>query len=386
VALPTVDPQEPPPPARTSDAPPARSVRRARVLVVDDEVPIANTLRDLLSMEHDVVAVTSGREALEAVRRYDAFDLVLCDLMMPEMSGIDLYDRLREAHPGLEQRIVFMTGGAFTARAAEFLTSVDNRRIEKPFSLKVVERIAREMAGAADPEPRERASVFLNIDLGELPDEAEALYGCAQVANVACGGHAGDEATMGRAVDRCRAHGVRIGAHPSYPDREGFGRRVITMAPDALRASVAEQCARLARVAGAQGRAVELVKAHGALYHAAHADDAVAEALLEGARLALGQGITVIGPGGGALAAAAARAGLRCAREGFADRATRPDGTLVPRGEPGALVLDPAAAAARALDLIARGNVETICVHGDTEGAVEIARRVRAALDGSIGG
>jgi UPF0271 protein len=383
VALPTNDAPETPGPSRTSDVPTAPSARRARVLVVDDEVPIANTLQELLATEHDVVAVTSGREALDAVRTNPPFDFVLCDLMMPGMSGIDLYDRLREARPGLERRIVFMTGGAFTARAAEFLASVDNRRIEKPFSLKLVERIAEEMAGAAAEDASKSAKIFVNIDLGELPDEAEALYEYAHVANVACGGHAGDDASMGRAVERCLSHGVRIGAHPSYPDREGFGRRVVAMDPDALRASVAAQCAELARIVQAQGRTVTFVKAHGALYHAAHTDDAVAEALVSGACLSLGQGITVIGPADGALAGAAARSSLSYAREGFADRETRPDGTLVPRGEPGALVVDPSAAAARARDLAARGHVDTICVHGDTRGAVEIARAVREALDES---
>jgi len=128
------------------------------------------------------------------------------------------------------------------------------------------------------------------------------------------------------------------------------------------------------------------VKAHGALYHAAQTDDAIAEALLGGARISLGSGVTVIGAAGGALAGAASRERLPYAREGFADRATRPDGTLVARGEPGALVVDPAAAAARALELAALGQVETICVHGDTPGATAIARAVRAALDSARGG
>jgi PAS domain S-box-containing protein len=385
VLLPTSDAADAPTPPRGSDAPPPPGARRARVLVVDDEMPIANTLRELLSLEHDVVAVTSGREALDIVHREGDFDVILCDLMMPEMSGIDLYERLRHARPGLERRVVFMTGGAFTTRAAAFLASVDNRRIEKPFSLKVVERIAQEMAGSAAQQPRPRPEVLVNIDLGELPDEAEALYEAAHVANIACGGHAGDEVTMGRAVERCLAHGVRIGAHPSYPDREGFGRRALAIGPDALRASVADQCARLARIVGAAGRAVDFVKAHGALYHAAQMDNAIADALLGGARLSLGPRITVIGPAGGALAGATSRSRMSYAREAFADRGARPDGTLVARGEPGALVVDPAAAAARARELSTLGNVETICVHGDTPGAVAIARAVRAALDEARG-
>jgi PAS domain S-box-containing protein len=150
IALPTMDDAEiaaaeaPP----RSEAPASREGPRARVLVVDDELPIANTLRDLLSSEHDVVATTSAREALAAVGANGEFDVVFCDLMMPGMSGIDLYERLQLERPGLERRIVFMTGGAFTTRAADFLSSVENQRIEKPFNLTVIEGIVRDMARA----------------------------------------------------------------------------------------------------------------------------------------------------------------------------------------------------------------------------------------------
>lgn len=223
--------------------------------------------------------------------------------------------------------------------------------------------------------------MLLNIDLGELPGEEEELYEHAHLANVACGGHAGDESSMRRAVELCLRHRTRVGAHPSYPDREGFGRRRVTMEAAALRASVTEQCARLAGVAGALGAATPFVKAHGALYHAAHEDAAVAAALVGGALDALGPGITFLGPAAGELAAAVARAGLALYREGFADRATRTDGTLVPRSESGALILEPSVAAARASALVASGEVDTVCVHGDTPGAVAIARAVRGILD-----
>jgi PAS domain S-box-containing protein len=132
-----------------SEAPSSRNPKRARVLVVDDELPIANTLRELLAPDHEVVAATNAREALTAIARSD-FDVVLCDLIMPGMNGIELYERLRADRPGLERRIVFMTGGAFTASAAEFLASVDNRRIEKPFSLGLVEQIVRQLAASTD--------------------------------------------------------------------------------------------------------------------------------------------------------------------------------------------------------------------------------------------
>jgi UPF0271 protein len=223
--------------------------------------------------------------------------------------------------------------------------------------------------------------VLLNIDLGELQGEEDELYEHAHLANVACGGHAGDESSMLRAVELCLRHGTHVGAHPSYPDREGFGRRRVAMEAAALRASVTEQCARLAGVARALGAATVFVKAHGALYHAAREDAGVAAALVDGALDALGPGITFLGPATGELAVVLKRAGVAFYREGFADRATRADGTLVPRGEAGALILEPSVAAARASALVATGEVDTVCVHGDTPGAVAIARAVRHALD-----
>lgn len=227
--------------------------------------------------------------------------------------------------------------------------------------------------------------MLLNIDLGELPGEDEELYRHAHLASIACGGHAGDASSMRRALKLCLRHGTRVGAHPSYPDREGFGRRRVPMEAAALRASVAEQCGRLAEVARASGAAALFVKAHGALYHAAREDGAVAAALVCGAVDALGPRVTFLGPASGELAAAVARAGLVLLREGFADRCTREDGSLVPRGEPGALILDPSAAAARASALAASGEVDTVCVHGDTPGAVAIARAVRGSLDACRG-
>jgi 5-oxoprolinase (ATP-hydrolysing) subunit A len=223
--------------------------------------------------------------------------------------------------------------------------------------------------------------VWLNIDAGELPDEPEELALLAHVVNVACGVHAGDDASMRRLVRTCAASGTGLGAHPSYADREGFGRRPREIAPDALRAVVAEQCERLLAHAEAEGVRVAFVKPHGALYHAADADRAIAEAVVAGAVEVLGYDVTVIGPAGGALADACATAGVALAREGFADRGVGPDGKLLPRGAPGALLPDPRAAAARAAELVSSGLVDTVCVHGDTPGSVAIARAVREALD-----
>ncbi len=224
--------------------------------------------------------------------------------------------------------------------------------------------------------------MLLDIDLGELPDEPEALYACAHLANVACGGHAGDDASMRRAVAMCLKHGTRIGAHPSYPDREGFGRRTMSMDPTALWACIATQCKSLRTIAAESGATVRYVKAHGALYHDAQRSHAVAEALVKGARAGLGPFVRVLGPPSGALATQVHRTmNFEYLREGFADRAARPDGTLVPRDEPGALITDPAEAARQAVALARFGGVGAICCHGDTPGAVAIARAVRDALD-----
>lgn len=220
---------------------------------------------------------------------------------------------------------------------------------------------------------------LLNVDGGELDDEPAELYALADVVHVACGGHAGDDTSMERVTRACAAAGTRVGAHPSYEDREGFGRRAREVTPEALEASVAAQCSRLAAIAGRAGVTLASVKPHGALYHAAHADDATARACVAGIVRALGT-VAVVGPAGGALERAATAAGAPFQREAFADRGTRPDGSLVPRGEPGALVHDPAIAASQARALAARGDVDTLCIHGETRGAVVIARAVRDAL------
>lgn len=222
---------------------------------------------------------------------------------------------------------------------------------------------------------------LLNIDLGELPDEDEQLYAFAHVANIACGGHAGDEGSMRQALERCARHSTRAGAHPSYVDREGFGRRALDVTPEVLCAQLVEQCARLAAHASALGVPLEFAKPHGALYHAVNRDLALARAVVSAVGEVLGPRVTVIGPGSGALREAVGKAGLAYAREGFADRGTQPDGTLVPRGQPGAVITDPLAARENAVRLLRGGTIDTLCVHGDTPGAVAVAREVRAALD-----
>lgn len=226
--------------------------------------------------------------------------------------------------------------------------------------------------------------VLLNLDAGEHDTEPEDLWALADILSIACGGHAGDEHSMTKVVAFCVGRQrPRIGAHPSYPDRFGFGRRTLAIDPQPLRQSIAAQCTALARIAAAHGQRVGWVKPHGALYHDAARDLSVAAAILFGAREALGHDVVVIGPAYGVMREAATQCGLQYLSEGFADRATLADGTLVPRSEPNALITDPEAAAARARELV--GRVDTICVHADTPNALAIARTVRAALDAHEG-
>lgn len=223
--------------------------------------------------------------------------------------------------------------------------------------------------------------VDLNVDLGELPGEPVELYSLATVVNIACGGHAGDKASMARALSFAMARGARAAAHPSYPDREGFGRVALDLPAEEIARAVEEQCAALQAIARRIGYPVAIVKAHGALYHEAAKRPEVARALLDGATRGLGtKELSVVGPPRGALLEEALSRGLRHAREGFADRAYRADGTLVPRSERGALVVDLGACTRQAIALAATGTIETICVHADTVGAVDIAAAVRDAL------
>ena len=239
-------------------------------------------------------------------------------------------------------------------------------------------------------------TVDLNADLGEgfgvwrLGDD-DALLGVITSANVACGFHAGDPSTMRRVCDRAVERGVVIGAQVSYRDLAGFGRRFVDVEPAELADDVLYQLAALDGVARASGGRVRYVKPHGALYNAVVTHEAQAAAVVAAVR-DLDPSLPVLGLPGSALLRAAADAGLRTVAEGFADRGYTPDGTLVPRREPGALVHDPAAVAARAVRMAADGRVEavdgstvaveveSVCVHGDTPGAVELARAVRTAL------
>ncbi len=222
--------------------------------------------------------------------------------------------------------------------------------------------------------------VSLNVDLGELPDEPDELYRLATMVNIACGGHTGDPASMQRALVLARDARALIAAHPSYPDRPGFGRTTMTISVEALEVSLRDQMAALAKLANDVGVTIEAVKPHGALYHDAANSADVAEVLLRAVEVVLGGQTIVVGPPAGALREMAASRSRSYLREGFADRAYLPDGRLVPRSQPNALITDPAVAAAQALLLAQTNQFDTLCVHGDTSGALTISRAVRKAL------
>jgi UPF0271 protein len=221
--------------------------------------------------------------------------------------------------------------------------------------------------------------IDLNADVGGGAGD-EPLYAIVTSVNVACGGHAGDDASMRAAIVAALSHGVAAGAHPSYPDRARLGRASVLMARYALAETVRSQVAALDRVARATGARLAHVKPHGALYNDAARDVRVAEAFAEGVA-AVSRDLTLVGLAGSAALDVWRAAGWGVAAEGFADRGYAGDGTLVPRDRPGALLVDPEAAARQAVALAHAGACATICVHGDTPGAPAIARAVRSALE-----
>ncbi len=236
-------------------------------------------------------------------------------------------------------------------------------------------------------------TIDLNFDGGEGCDDA-ALMPHATTVNVACGAHAGDVASMRETVRLARAHGVSVFAHPSYPDREGFGRTRMTLPAAEISRLVEEQVGALVRIAAEEGVVVAGAKPHGGLYHAAASDASTARAFASAVRAAGAELILVTSPRS-ELLAVSREVGLRAAAEGFADRGYNPDGTLVARGAPGALVTTPEQAASQAVSIARDGfvlaidgsriplAVETICLHGDTPGAAANAKAVREALVGA---
>ncbi len=242
------------------------------------------------------------------------------------------------------------------------------------------------------------SDVDLNADLGEsfgrwvLGDD-ERLVEHITSANVACGFHAGDHAVMERTVALCRGAGVAVGAQPGYPDLAGFGRRPMPLALDEVESLVRYQIGALEAFCRAQGVEMQHVKPHGALYNSAAADPALAAAIAR-ATARFSTDLSLFGlASSGPMAEAAADHGLRFVPEAFADRRYLRDGSLQPRSVPGSVIGDPAQAAAQARSIAVHGGVDSddgtrvavsaqsICCHGDTPGAVEIASAVRRSLE-----
>ncbi|MFS2031681.1 MULTISPECIES: LamB/YcsF family protein [unclassified Curtobacterium] len=240
-------------------------------------------------------------------------------------------------------------------------------------------------------------TIDLNSDLGEgfgawTMGDDRAMLDVVSSANVACGFHAGDPAIM---LDTCRLaaeRGVAIGAHVAYRDLVGFGRRAVEVTPEALYADVVHQLGALLATARVAGTAVTYVKPHGALYNTACADPVQAEVVVR-ATADVDPSLAVLALPDSELLRAATAHGLRAVSEVFADRAYEPDGSLVPRSRPGAVVHDPTAVADRVLRMVTDGTVtavdgsvvpvraDSVCVHGDSPDAVAMARAIRALLD-----
>ena len=233
--------------------------------------------------------------------------------------------------------------------------------------------------------------IDLNADVGEGVGDDEGVLPLVSSANIACGFHAGNPGLMRSTVQLARRHGVAIGAHPGFQDLEGFGRREMQISSAELENLVAYQIGALAGVAAADGVRLSHVKPHGALYNMAARDEAMAGAIARAVR-AVDPSLVLFGLSGSQLIAAGERAGLRVASEVFADRGYRADGSLAPRGTPGALMTDVADVARRAVGMATGERVtcvdgaavtvhaDTICIHGDTPGAAALARAVREAL------
>lgn len=247
------------------------------------------------------------------------------------------------------------------------------------------------------PDPATR-TIDLNSDLGEgygpwVMGDDRAMLDIVTSANIACGGHASDPETMFRTLTWARERKITVGAHPSYPDKEGFGRRRLPYPPPEVERFVAAQIGALMAIAALAGTRVAYVKPHGALANVATEDRPVAEAIVRAVR-AVDSRLAILAISGTVLEQAARDAGAKVFSEIYADRGYTPAGNLVPRDQPGALIEDYGAAAARLLSYLGTGLMPTvggqpvalaghsICVHGDNPNAVVMARAIRVALAG----
>lgn len=235
--------------------------------------------------------------------------------------------------------------------------------------------------------------VDINCDMGEGMPTDSIIMPYVSSVNIACGYHAGDHNTMARTVALALEHGVSIGAHPGLPDRSGFGRRAMSLSAEEIRSLVLYQVGALWGIVSAAGGRLTHVKPHGALYHMAEADPSVAGAIVS-AVYSLDPALTLVGLSGGRLVDTASASGLTIAHEVFADREYRADGSLVPRGEAGALINDAHVSAARIANLLRTGRLttvsgdelrlrcDTVCIHGDSPDVAEFAPRFVESLNG----
>lgn len=234
--------------------------------------------------------------------------------------------------------------------------------------------------------------IDLNADLGEGCGSDVALLQLVSSANIACGFHAGDAQTMRECVREALKNGVAVGAHPSFPDRENFGRTAMQLPPETVYAQTLYQCGALAAIVRAEGGRMLHVKPHGMLYNQAAVDPQLADAIARAVR-DCDPALILVGLAGSALIRAAKHVNLTTREEVFADRGYQDDGTLVPRSQPGALIADEDSALAQTLAMVLSGKVksvnghdvalraQTVCLHGDGEHALAFARRLREAFD-----
>ena len=230
--------------------------------------------------------------------------------------------------------------------------------------------------------------IDLNCDMGENIGNDEAIMPYITSANIACGFHAGDEMSMRTTVRLAKRYGVAIGAHPSWRDREGFGRREMSVQLDEVESLILEQLTALDRIAKSEGVKLRHIKPHGALYNQAAKDKVLATAIAKAAKNFGGE-LNLVGLAGSKLIEAGISVGLSVANEGFPDRNYNPDGTLVSRKQPNAIVESPPDIALHAIELAQNGidfasqrvHVETLCLHGDHPYAAENAKLVRDILE-----
>ena len=230
-------------------------------------------------------------------------------------------------------------------------------------------------------------NIDLNCDMGENIGNEEDIIPYIMSANIACGFHAGDPTTMRATVRLAKRYGVAVGAHPSWKDVEGFGRREMILPPEEVEALILYQVGALYAIAKAEDVELNHVKPHGALYNQAAKDRALANAIARAVKR-FSDDLILIGLAGSELIKAGREVGLRVANEGFPDRNYNPDGTLVSRKESNAIIQSPDAVAIHALELIENGilfegkrvRVDTLCLHGDHPRAAENAKLIRAIL------